>query len=51
MGHLKEIKMSWIQHFIGAWKYIFKLIVIIFKLVVHSFFPNIWVETGVKEII
>lgn len=51
MGHLKENNLSWFQHFKGSWIYIWKLLKIIFKLFVHSFFPNIFRETGVKNVI
>jgi len=51
MGHLKDVDMTWSKHFIQAWGYIFGMIKVMLKLVVHSFFPNVWPDTGVKKVL
>lgn len=44
MGHLKEIKKSWFQHFIITWKFIIKLII-------HSFFPNMFLTSSLNDVV
>lgn len=51
MGHLSENNITYVQHFLQAWKFIFKLCLIIGKLVIHSILPNTFIDTGVKKVI
>lgn len=44
MGHLKDIKKNWFQHFIMTWKFIIKLII-------HSFFPNMFLTVSLNDIV
>lgn len=44
MSHLKDIKKSWPQHFIITWKFIIKLIV-------HSFFPNLFLTSSLNDVV
>lgn len=46
MKHLQENNMTYWQHFKIAWFYIFKITKVLIKLIVHSFFPFIWENTG-----
>jgi len=51
MGHLKDVGLSWPKHFIQSWGYIFETSKVLIKLIIHSFFPNMWPDTGVKKLL
>ncbi len=51
MGHLKKIEQSWFQHFKKTWKAIDITIKLILKLIIHSFFPNIFQNIDPSEVI
>lgn len=44
MGHLNEIKKTWWEHFVITWKFILKLII-------HSFFPNLFVTSSLNDVV
>jgi len=46
MNHLKESGLTYWQHFRLAWYYIFKVTKVLVKLVIHSFFPSLFTDTG-----
>lgn len=51
MGHLKDSEMTWWQHFVTSWGQIWKFSKTILKLVIHSFFPDIWTDSGSKKVL
>jgi len=46
MNHLEESQLTYWQHFRLAWYYIFKVSKVLVKLVIHSFFPSLFTDTG-----
>lgn len=42
-NHLKQTRLTYCQHFCHAWSMIGQLSKCIVQLVVHSFYPDVWV--------
>lgn len=46
LKHPHDKKISYLQHMVGAFRIISKLIVIIIVLLIHAIIPGIWETTG-----
>ena len=46
MTHLKEVKLTYWQHFVCALSCVFQLIKASLFLIIHAFFPNVFVHYG-----
>jgi len=50
MKHLEENRMGYFTHLWGAWKMIGRMLVVLFKMIIHSILPSIFEDTGWKRL-
>jgi len=50
MKHLEENRMGYFTHLWGAWKMIGRMLIVLFKMIVHSIVPFLFEDTGWKRL-
>lgn len=50
MKHLRENNYSYLQHLRIATKLGIRCFIVGFKLIVHGLFPNVWQDTGWRQL-
>ena len=48
--HLEETKMGYFKHLWTAWKMIGRMLIVLFKMIIHSIIPSIFEDTGWKRL-